>query len=113
MTSWRLRIRPRSQWATPFRADSLFGAICWRWSELFPETFPDMLASFHDGNPSFILSDGFPGDLLPLPLHAATPARERKPKLVCNAEKLIHFTAVKMSHRELVVSALSSEIEIV
>jgi len=33
--------------------------------------------------------------------------------LVCNAEKLIHFTAVKMSHRELVVSALSSEIEIV
>ncbi|MGO9264666.1 MAG: type III-A CRISPR-associated RAMP protein Csm4 [Candidatus Binataceae bacterium] len=81
MTTWRLQLRPRSSWATPWRADSLFGAICWAWVELFPETFEEMLAGFAGpGDPPFIVSDGFPGDLLPLPLHVEPPLAERKLK---------------------------------
>lgn len=70
MTTWRLRLHPKAPWATPWRADSLFGAICWCWLELFPETFEGMIAAFSESrDPPFTLSDAFPGDLLPLPLH--------------------------------------------
>ena len=81
MTTWRLRLRPRSSWATPLRADSLFGALSWAWVELFPESFGKMLPEFAGpGDPPFILSDAFPGDLLPLPLHVRTPVSEKKLK---------------------------------
>jgi CRISPR-associated protein Csm4 len=70
MTTWRIRLRPLSPWATPWRADSLFGTICWKWLDLFPETFHSMLEEFSSGEtPPFILSDAWPGDLLPLPAH--------------------------------------------
>jgi CRISPR-associated protein Csm4 len=84
VTTWRLQLRPRSPWATPWRADSVFGAVCWSWLELFPETFETMLSGFADpGDPPFLLSDAFPGDLLPLPLHArlATEGKKLKPPI--------------------------------
>ncbi len=84
MNTWRLRIRPRAAWATPWRADSLFGAVCWRWLELFPESFAAMLEEFHaGGEPPFVLSDAFPGDCLPLPFHVVPQflqdGKKRKP----------------------------------
>jgi CRISPR-associated protein Csm4 len=82
MTTWRLRLRPLSPWATPWRADSLFGAICWRWLELFPESFESMLTEFHEGwTPPFILSDAWPSDLMPVPAHVvpAGPKKLRPP----------------------------------
>ncbi|MBV8845017.1 MAG: hypothetical protein JO307_19600 [Bryobacterales bacterium] len=81
MNTWRLRLSPRAPWATPLRADSLFGFICWRWLELFPETFESMLDEFHEGDqPPFVLSDAFPGDLMPLPMHATFPQSGKKLK---------------------------------
>lgn len=81
MTTWRLRLRPTAPWATPLRADSLFGAICWRWLELFPETFEPMLEEFyHGGSPPFVLSDAWPGDLMPVPMHAILPQAPKKLK---------------------------------
>lgn len=83
MTTWRLRLRPRTPWATPLRSDSLFGAICWRWLELFPSTFESMLDAFREGvEPPFVLSDAWPGDFMPVPIHAkirATPKKLRPP----------------------------------
>ncbi|HZU30186.1 MAG TPA: RAMP superfamily CRISPR-associated protein, partial [Candidatus Angelobacter sp.] len=77
-------MRPRAPWATSWRADSLFGAISWRWVELFPESFFTMLDEFHTGSkPPFVLSDAFPGDCLPLPFHVAPQfpqdGKKRKP----------------------------------
>lgn len=81
MKTWCLRLRPKAPWATPLRADSLFGAVCWRWLELFPETFEEMLAAFSQGgDPPFLLSDAFPGDLLPAPLHTRLPPTDKKLK---------------------------------
>ena len=81
MSTWRLRLRPLSAWATPWRADSLFGAVCWRWLELFPLSFEQMLGEFSEGRtPPFVLSDAQPGDLFPLPLHI-TPVTPNKPRL--------------------------------
>jgi len=71
MTTWRLRLRPKGSWVTPWRSDSLFGAICWRWLELFPESFEEMLNGFHESaSPPFCLSDAWPDNLLPLPANA-------------------------------------------
>lgn len=82
MTTWRLRLRPKAPWATPLRSDSLFGAVCWRWLELFPESFEPMLQKFSQGEPPFVLSYAWPGDLMPVPMHAKMPqAEEGKKKL--------------------------------
>lgn len=67
----RIRIRPTSPWATPWRSDSIFGALCWRWAELFPESFPSVLEEFHSGAPPFLVSDAWPAGHLPLPAHVA------------------------------------------
>lgn len=81
MTTWRLRLHPKSPWVTPWRGDSLFGALCWRWLELFPETFHSLLDEFGNyDNPPFLISDAFPGDLMPMPLHCARPQITGKKK---------------------------------
>ena len=81
MNTWRLRLRPRTPWATPWRSDSLFGAVCWRWLELYPETFEAMLGQFREGKaPPFVLSDACPGDLMPVPMHVAIPRADKKLK---------------------------------
>jgi len=81
MTTWRLQLRPMAPWATPFRSDSLFGAVCWRWLELFPHTFEPMLDEFREGEaPPFCFSDAWPGDLMPVPMHATMPQTEKKLK---------------------------------
>ncbi len=79
MTTWRLRLRPRAPWATPWRADSLFGSLCWRWLELFPDNFELMLDQFREGKaPPFCLSDAWPGDLMPVPVHASVAPAPKK-----------------------------------
>ena len=94
MKTWRLRVRPLSPWATPWRADSLFGAVCWRWLELFPDSFESMLTGFSIGEtPPFLLSDAWPSDLMPLPLHVSpnAPGKKLKPPLYISSSD---FTAV-------------------
>jgi CRISPR-associated protein Csm4 len=81
VTTWRLRLHPKGSWATPWRADSLFGAICWCWLGLFPESFEGIIAAFAESrDPPFMLSDAFPGDLLPLPLHVRPLSNGKKIK---------------------------------
>jgi hypothetical protein len=46
--------------------------------ELFPGNFDAILQEFRTGGePPFVLSDAFPGSLLPLPLHAELPRRNK------------------------------------
>jgi CRISPR-associated protein Csm4 len=105
VTTYRLQLRPHAPWATPLRADSLFGAICWRWLELFPESFDTMLNGFAPGGePPFILSDAFPGELLPLPLHRTHPRSEDQ-----NKKKLKPPLYIRQdSFRELAAGAAAS-----
>jgi len=66
----RLRLRPRSPWRTPWQADTLTGALCTTAARIHGADFlrrrliDPMLA----GAPPFVLSDAFPGDLLPVPI---------------------------------------------
>jgi CRISPR-associated protein Csm4 len=70
MKTWRIRIRPLSPWASPWRSDTIFGSICWRWLELYPQDFTTLIEEFQaEGEPPFLLSDAWPGTLLPAPAH--------------------------------------------
>lgn len=75
MKSARFCLRPLAPWATPWQADTLFGALCW---ELVHSAGEDalsrLLGRFRQGPPPFLLSDAFPGDLLPRPLCAIPEA---------------------------------------
>jgi CRISPR-associated protein Csm4 len=80
MTTWRLRLRPTSPWATPWHADSLFGAIAWLCAQVYgEEVLLNWIRAFQTGEPPFLLSDALPGDWFPSPLGPvySTPAGEK------------------------------------
>ena len=69
MKSARFRLRPLAAWATPWHADSLFGALCWELGRNAGEAaLVQTLQKFRHGPPPFIISDAFPADALPRPL---------------------------------------------
>lgn len=69
MNVFSYRLRPTSAWVTPFLADSLFGALCWEFAHRQGEAdLLKLLDRFRKGDPPFVISNAFPGDLLPRPL---------------------------------------------
>jgi len=74
MKAARFRLRPLAAWATPWQADTLFGALCWELARTAGDAaLRGVLQNFSKGPPPFLLSDAFPADLLPRPLCAAAP----------------------------------------
>ncbi|MDP2953974.1 MAG: hypothetical protein Q8O76_11745, partial [Chloroflexota bacterium] len=64
----------RGPTGTPWQADTIFGHLCWALRHRRGETaLQDLLGDFCGGLPHFLLSDGFPGDLLPRPLLLSMP----------------------------------------
>lgn len=70
MKTYRLKIKPQSSFLTPWQADTIFGNLCWSmaWRE-GEDVLKKFLSEYKNGNSAFVLSDGFPGDLLPTPVH--------------------------------------------
>ncbi len=70
MKTYRLKVKPQSSFLTPWQADTIFGNLCWimAWRE-GEDVLKKFLSEYKNGNPAFVLSDGFPGDLLPTPVH--------------------------------------------
>jgi CRISPR-associated protein Csm4 len=69
MKLYRLKFRPSSPWRTPWQADTLAGMLCWACArteggEALRKQILDPAAR---GEAPFVLSDAFPGDLLPVP----------------------------------------------
>ena len=79
MKTYCLKLRPRNSFLTPWQADTIFGSLCWimTWRE-GTDALSQFLQHYKNGNPPFILSDGFPGDFLPAPVHLSlmTPRDE-------------------------------------
>ena len=79
----RIRVRPLSPWSTPWQADTLAGLLCWclaraEGAEALRER---VLKPAGAGRPPFVVSDAFPGDLLPVPAQLrliSWPAEARK-----------------------------------
>lgn len=68
MELYRLNIRLTSPTGSLWQSDTLFGQLCWQ--VVFrdgEEALKSFLEPFLDGDPPFVLSDGFPAGLLPRP----------------------------------------------
>ncbi len=80
----RVILAPRSPWRTPWQADTLTGALCSTAARVHGPEFlrQRLIDPMLAGSPPFVLSDAFPGNLLPLPVVArlttAPPGADRK-----------------------------------
>jgi CRISPR-associated protein Csm4 len=83
MNLYRLKLHPHSAWLTPWQADTLSGVLCWIYVRTFGDDAlkRDVIEPALKGEPLFVLSDAFPGDLLPVPACLRLrdwPAEDRK-----------------------------------
>lgn len=74
--TYRAKLALRSAVATTWQADTIFGHLCWvlRYTE-GEGALRDLLGQYAEGRPPLVLSNGFPGDLLPRPLVLGQPER--------------------------------------
>jgi CRISPR-associated protein Csm4 len=71
MKIYKIKFEISGSTMTPFQADTLFGHLCWVIAHTEgDQELESFLEPFKRGNPPFIISDGFPGHLLPKPLTA-------------------------------------------
>ena len=68
MKMYRLRLKPNGSFQTRWSSDTLTGALFWAYYRREgEEALAKLLQEYRFGNPSFVLSSGFPGNLLPKP----------------------------------------------
>lgn len=70
MDTFRLKLRPRSPWRTPWQADTLAGMLMAVCARLHGADFlrDRLIRPMLEGRPPFVLSDACPGDFLPAPI---------------------------------------------
>ena len=71
----RLKLKPLGVWTTPWQADSLLGALAVAWARAHGVAAlrRDFLDPWLAHQPSFVISDAFPGDSLPAPASLVLP----------------------------------------
>jgi CRISPR-associated protein Csm4 len=71
MKIYQIKLKYKSNLITSLQGDTIFGHLCWVVAHKEGDKgIKDFLKPFMEHNPPFILSDGFPGDLLPRPSSA-------------------------------------------
>ena len=69
MKTYRISLKVHSAVLTPFQADTIFGHLCWVVAHQDGQKgIDEFIQPFREKNPPFVISDGFPGDLLPKPM---------------------------------------------
>ena len=77
MNWFRVKLRLRSWVASAWQSDTLFGHLCWGMRYLYgADELEGFLRLYDEGMPPLLVSNGFPGELLPNPLLPA-PGIER------------------------------------
>src|SRR4030042_1888807 len=68
--NWYLAKLEMASWAaSAWQADTIFGHLCWGMRYLYgEEKLQDFLEWYENGMPPILLSNGFPGELMPAPL---------------------------------------------
>lgn len=73
MELYRLRIKPLSAFGSSLLGETLFGQFCWTLRDLMGEDFlTEKLKGYLNSSPFIVVSDGFPADMIPLPLFPGT-----------------------------------------
>ena len=81
----RFRLKPRTPWMTPWQADTIGGMLAALYARVKPkEAEEELIRPWQEGQPNLVVSDAFPGDLLPAPANLALwpEMQERDPKEV-------------------------------
>lgn len=69
MQTFRVKIKLCHSFATPLFADTIFGGLCWTIRYLYGlGSLENFIEKYRRGDPPLVLSNAFPGDLLPKPL---------------------------------------------
>lgn len=96
MRDYRITIRLLSQLGTPWQSDTVFGHLAWHVAHGASDmSIEDFLRPFCEGRPPFVLSDGFPGGLLPRPFLPVPTVAARTPA---------EYTAARTRQKALFVS---------
>ena len=68
METYRVKLRPLSASLSRWQADTIFGHLCWalRYAD-GEDALVEFLVTYDAGRPPLLLSNAFPGDLLPQP----------------------------------------------
>lgn len=104
METYRVQLRLHSAVLSPWQADTLFGHLCWtkRYRE-GEDALADFLEPFKAGDPPFLLSNGFPGRLLPRPMPwpedappPGTPTAEQREQMRgAKSQRRIHYVRLE------------------
>jgi CRISPR-associated protein Csm4 len=79
MQAYRYRITPKSPLGTPLRSDTLMGQCLWAAALMDGErAVTELIREFESEDPPFILSSGFPADMLPMPVLPPLPRASGK-----------------------------------
>jgi CRISPR-associated protein Csm4 len=74
MTTYRLTIRPLTSFRTPLQSDTIFGHLMWALRYLEgEEKLTAFLQRYEDDEPPLLVSAGFPGGTLPVPVLPSVP----------------------------------------
>ena len=74
MKWYQATLEMQSWTASAWQADTIFGHLCWGMRYLHGEgELASFLAAYQDGSPPLLVSNGFPGSLLPKPVLPPTP----------------------------------------
>ena len=69
MKIYRIKIKTRSSFITPWHSDTVFGSLCWCLVQAKgQDRLNELLNQFKEGKYPFVISNGFYGDYLPKPL---------------------------------------------
>lgn len=81
MDLYKIKLKPKTSYITAWKANQLFGAICWAIQYLEgPSVLDNFLQHYIKGSPPVVLSNGFHGDYLPRPVLPPPKMKERLPK---------------------------------
>ncbi len=77
MKTYRVTLTLRAPAASAWQADTIFGHLCWLLTWRYGEAaFKQWLELYQQQTPPLLLSDGFPGELLPRPVPPPPPDKE-------------------------------------
>ena len=77
MKDIRITVKLLAPLGTPWQSDTVFGHLAWHVARGgAPMSIGEFLTPFREGRPPFVLSDAFPGDLLPRPFLSARSKAE-------------------------------------
>ena len=89
MDYFKIKIKSSSPFLSPWQVDTIFGHLCWAViREQGEEGFKEFIKPFLEGDPPFLISNGFPKDLLPIPLSAFQLLPEKEEKLKKKLKKI-------------------------